>query len=182
MLCYSRSGIFEVVVRDAKSVFRRTDYRKMYLRAPLKIGIRRLFASGQSPACKIFGGYLQVATLKSSCIGLFAHSLKIHPIDFFEIPLRMKSPMPALMEVFSGGRSVGGFMRRAGFSDHTMFCRLIVKQPGRPSGPASDSAGNLAPTACFFRLCVYCNVEESLKGTSENWYSAAFRVRTKSNW
>ena len=52
------------------------------IRAPLKIGIRRLFASGQSPTGKIFGGYLQVATLKSSCIGLFAHSLKIHPIEF----------------------------------------------------------------------------------------------------
>ncbi|MDD6337974.1 MAG: hypothetical protein PUC15_06285 [Lentisphaeria bacterium] len=57
-------------------------------RAPLKIGFRRLFASGQSPTGKIFGGYLQAATLKSSCIGLFAHSLKIHPIEFFEIPCK----------------------------------------------------------------------------------------------
>ncbi len=43
--------------------------------APLKIGFRRLFASGQSPTGKIFGGYLQVAMLKSSCIGLLAHTL-----------------------------------------------------------------------------------------------------------
>ena len=35
---------------------------------------------------KIFGGYLRVATLKSSCIVLLAHTLKIHPIDFLEIP------------------------------------------------------------------------------------------------
>ena len=46
-------------------------------------GLRRLFASGQSPTGKIIGGYLQAATLKSSCIVLFfAHSLKIHPIEF----------------------------------------------------------------------------------------------------
>ena len=44
------------------------------------------FASEQTPIGKIFGGYLQVATLKSSCIVLFAHTLKIHPIDFLEIP------------------------------------------------------------------------------------------------
>ena len=31
--------------------------------------------------CKIFGGYLQAAMLKSSCIVLFAHLLKIHPIE-----------------------------------------------------------------------------------------------------
>ncbi|MBR6241626.1 MAG: hypothetical protein IKQ82_09255, partial [Lentisphaeria bacterium] len=55
-------------------------------RAPLKIGIRRLFASGPSPTGKIFGGYLQVATLKSSCIVLLVHALKIHPIEFLEIP------------------------------------------------------------------------------------------------
>ena len=41
--------------------------------------IRRLFASRQIPIGKIFGGYLQVATLKSSCIVLFACLLKIHP-------------------------------------------------------------------------------------------------------
>ena len=34
------------------------------------MGIRRLFASGQSPTGKIIGGYRQAATLKSSCIGL----------------------------------------------------------------------------------------------------------------
>ena len=54
--------------------------------ASLKIGIRRLFAFGQIPIGKIFGGYLQVATLKSSCIVLFAHMLKIHPIKLLEIP------------------------------------------------------------------------------------------------
>ena len=54
--------------------------------APLKIGFRRLFAFEQSPIGKIFGGYVQVATLKSSCIGLFAHPLKIHPIELLEIP------------------------------------------------------------------------------------------------
>ena len=54
--------------------------------APLKICFLRLFASGQSPTGKIFDGYLQVATLKSSCIGLFAHTLKIHPPEFLEIP------------------------------------------------------------------------------------------------
>ena len=53
---------------------------------PLKICFRRLFASEQSPTGKIFGGYLQVATLKSSCIGVFAHPLKIHPIEFLELP------------------------------------------------------------------------------------------------
>ena len=57
-------------------------------RAPLKIGFRRLFASGQSPTGKIFGGSHQAATLKSSCIVLFAHTLKIHPIKFLEIPER----------------------------------------------------------------------------------------------
>ena len=51
------------------------------LRAPLFIGFRRLFASGQIPIGKIFGGYLQVATLKSSCIILFARLLKNHPIE-----------------------------------------------------------------------------------------------------
>ena len=43
--------------------------------------IRRLFASRQIPIGKIFGGYLQVATLKSSCIVLFACLLKIHPTE-----------------------------------------------------------------------------------------------------
>jgi len=65
-------------------------------RAPLKISFRRLFASGQSPTGKIFGGYLPAATLKSSCIGLFAHSLKIHPIEFSEIPL--KYPVRAIFQ------------------------------------------------------------------------------------
>ena len=54
--------------------------------APLKIGFRWFFASEPSPTGKIFGGYLQVATLKSSCIGLLAHTLKIHPPEFLEIP------------------------------------------------------------------------------------------------
>jgi hypothetical protein len=58
------------------------------LRAPQKIGFRRLFASEQNPIGKIFGGYLQVAILKSSCIVFFAHTLKNHPIEFLEIPLR----------------------------------------------------------------------------------------------
>jgi len=57
-------------------------------RAPLKIGFRRLFSFEQSPIGKIFGGYVQVATLKSSCIGFFAHPLKIHPIEFLEIPFQ----------------------------------------------------------------------------------------------
>jgi hypothetical protein len=48
-------------------------------RAPLFIGFRWLFASGQIPIRKILGGYLQVATLKSSGIVLFACLLKIHP-------------------------------------------------------------------------------------------------------
>ena len=55
--------------------------------APLFICFRRLFAFGQIPIGKIFGGYLQVATLKSSCIVLFAHVLKIHPLELIEIPL-----------------------------------------------------------------------------------------------
>ena len=58
------------------------------VRVPLKISFRRLLASEQSPTGKIFGGYLQVATLKSSCIVLFAHTLKIHPVDFLEIPVK----------------------------------------------------------------------------------------------
>ena len=41
--------------------------------------IRRLFASGQSPMCKIFGGYLWVATLQIFLHRLFVHLLKIHP-------------------------------------------------------------------------------------------------------
>ena len=45
------------------------------------MGFRRLFASGQIPIGKILGGYLQVATLKSSCIVLFACLLKKHPIE-----------------------------------------------------------------------------------------------------
>ncbi|MBR6241187.1 MAG: hypothetical protein IKQ82_06985 [Lentisphaeria bacterium] len=68
---------------------------KKDLRAPLKIGFRRLFASGQCPTGKIFGGYLQVATLKSFCIVLFAHTLKIHPIEFSEIPLKYSGGGPA---------------------------------------------------------------------------------------
>ncbi len=59
-------------------------------RAPLKIGFRRLFASGQSPTGKIFGGCLQAATLESSCIGLLAHTLKIHPVEFLEIPFKKR--------------------------------------------------------------------------------------------
>ncbi|MBR6241443.1 MAG: hypothetical protein IKQ82_08315 [Lentisphaeria bacterium] len=74
-----------------------TEIARAVLRAPLKIGIRRLFASGQSPTGKIFGGYLQVATLKSSCIGLFAHSLKIHPIEFLEIPLKKRRERVTLL-------------------------------------------------------------------------------------
>ncbi len=42
-----------------------------YLRTPLKMGFRRLFASGQSPTGYFFGGYLPAATLESSCIGPF---------------------------------------------------------------------------------------------------------------
>ena len=52
-----------------------------------KIGFRRLFAFEPSPTGKIFGGYLQAATFKSSCIGLFAHTLKNHPVEFLEKPL-----------------------------------------------------------------------------------------------
>ena len=48
---------------------------------PLLIDLRRLFAHGQIPIGKILGGYLQVATLKSSCIVLFAHLLKNHPFE-----------------------------------------------------------------------------------------------------
>ena len=48
---------------------------------------RRLFASMQIPIGKIFGGYLQIATLKSSCIVLFACLLKIHPSESIEVPL-----------------------------------------------------------------------------------------------
>ena len=59
----------------------------LWLWAPLKIGMRRLFASGQSPIGKIVGGYLQVATLKSSGIVIFDHTLKVHPFVFLEIPL-----------------------------------------------------------------------------------------------
>ena len=50
------------------------------------MGFRRLFASGQIPISKIFGGYLQVATLKSSCIVLFAPTLKTHPVELLEVP------------------------------------------------------------------------------------------------
>ena len=60
--------------------------KELFFWAPLKIGFRRLFASGQIPIGKIFGGYLQVATLKSSCIGLFVHALKIHLIEILEMP------------------------------------------------------------------------------------------------
>ena len=66
------------------------------LRAPLLIDFRRLFASGQIPIGKIFGGYLQVATLKSSCIVLFVHLLKIHPFELIEIPL--KDTIPAQLK------------------------------------------------------------------------------------
>ena len=62
--------------------------RNCDLRAPLFIGFRRLFASGQILIGKISGGYLQVATLKSSCIVLFARLLKNHPIELIEIPLK----------------------------------------------------------------------------------------------
>ena len=72
-------------------------------RAPLKIGFRRLFASEHNPTGKVFGGCLPVATLKSSCIGLLAHTLKIHPVEFLEIPLRMSS-MPGKMHVISSCR------------------------------------------------------------------------------
>ena len=71
-----------------------TDRRRIFyvperepdIRAPLKICVRRFFASGQSPTGKIIGGYLQAATFKSSCSGLFAHTLKIHPIELLGIP------------------------------------------------------------------------------------------------
>ena len=69
--------------------------------APLFIGSRRLFASGQIPIGKIFGGYLQVATLKSSCIVLFARLLKIHPIELTEVPLIYRlTPRKARREDF----------------------------------------------------------------------------------
>ncbi|MBR6240262.1 MAG: hypothetical protein IKQ82_02280, partial [Lentisphaeria bacterium] len=63
---------------------------------------------------KIFGGYLQVATLKSSCIGLFAHSLKIHPIEFLEIPI--KNALPGFSGPRKGGcrHTDGSFHRRTG--------------------------------------------------------------------
>ena len=44
---------------------------RSYLRTPLKMGFRRLFASGQSPTGYFFGGYLPAATLESSCFGPF---------------------------------------------------------------------------------------------------------------
>ena len=50
-------------------------------RTPLIIGFRRLFASGQIPIGKIFGGCVQAATLKSSCIVPFVRTLKIHPVE-----------------------------------------------------------------------------------------------------
>ena len=64
----------------------RSSRTEKAFRAPLLIDFRRLFAFGQIPIGKIFGGYLQVATLKSSCIVLFAHLLKIHPFELIEIP------------------------------------------------------------------------------------------------
>ena len=64
-----------------------TQQMLYYFRTPLKNGFRRLFATGQIPIGKFFGGYLQTATLKSSCIVLFVHLLKNHPIDFIEIPI-----------------------------------------------------------------------------------------------
>ena len=94
--------------RPVPGVGRRGRDFRTNLRAPLKIGIRRLFASGQSPTGKIFGGCLRVATLKSSCIGLFAHSLKIHPIEFLEIPLRKQLSFSGL---FSGKGRVGRLFR-----------------------------------------------------------------------
>ena len=54
---------------------------KIEFRASLFFGIRRFFASGQIPIGKISGGQLQAATLKSSCIVLFACLLKIHSIE-----------------------------------------------------------------------------------------------------
>jgi len=71
------SGILRKTVLFASIMFAVTLYG---FRASLFIGARRLFASGQIPIGKIFGGYLQVATLKSSCIVPFAWLLKIHPI------------------------------------------------------------------------------------------------------
>ena len=86
------------------SSFLTGEWCLIILRAHLKIGFRRLFAFEQSPIGKIFGGYVQVATLKSSCIGLFAHPLKIHPIEFLEIPLidlpSVRGSIPA--RVFAG--------------------------------------------------------------------------------
>ena len=89
-------------------------------RAPLKIGIRRLFASGQSPTGKIFGGYLQVATLKSSCIGLFAHSLKIRPIEFLEIPRIDNSGMATADNQQSGSQQERLFLR-----DESLFPGIL---------------------------------------------------------
>ena len=69
------------------------------MRAPLKIGLRRLFADAQIPIGKFFGGEANASTvvvpgldcapaqeesavaLKSFCIVLFARLLKIHPIE-----------------------------------------------------------------------------------------------------
>ena len=92
--------------------------------APLKIGFRQLFASGQSPTGKIFGGYLQVATLKSSCIGLFAHTLKIHPIEFLEFPYchcgRKPVPLP------SSARTVRNHVQRR-FSLYQAIAALMPR-------------------------------------------------------
>ena len=72
-----------ILEREAAPLLRQclASQRHKVFRAPLFIGFRRLFASGQIPIGKIFGGCLQVATLKSSCIVLFARLLKNHPIE-----------------------------------------------------------------------------------------------------
>ena len=67
---------------SAKILKQTADRGQCHLKGTSKNGFRRLFASGQSPTGKFFGGYLQAATLNSSCIGLLAHTLKNHPVEF----------------------------------------------------------------------------------------------------
>ena len=82
-VCYNIPPPNEKSTRMSAKILKQTaDRGQCHLKGTSKNGFRRLFASGQSPTGKFFGGYLQAATLNSSCIGLLAHTLKNHPVEF----------------------------------------------------------------------------------------------------
>jgi hypothetical protein len=88
--CLRQSGTgWEKVSEKSSGLFDKPDSDR-YIKGISVYCIRRFFASGHSPAGKMFGGCISRASLKSFCIGIFAHLPKNHPSESIELPLRKK--------------------------------------------------------------------------------------------